>query len=228
MVEEEDFETYLLISKQKFQIFVFDIKNSKNLFNNEIKFENLENLKDFLDTNIFKIEKLVSNFVKNISIVIETSENLNVDICVKKKNYNEIVTQKNLENLLIEAKDLVKDNYQDQKIIHMIINNYFIDGKKYSSFANDMPCDDLCLEINFSLISKKLILTLEKTLEKYQIKISKFLNGDYIKDFFNHTELELSEMIFKIKNGCNLNEVLLVPKSEKNKGFFEKFFQLFS
>ncbi len=35
-------------------------------------------------------------------------------------------------------------------------------------------------------------------------------------------------MIFKIKHGYNANEVLLVPKNDENKGFFEKFFQLFS
>ena len=29
-------------------------------------------------------------------------------------------------------------------------------------------------------------------------------------------------------NGINENEVKLIPKNTKNKGFFEKFFQLFS
>ena len=40
--------------------------------------------------------------------------------------------------------------------------------------------------------------------------------------------MEFSEMIYKINSGCNNNEIALVPKNEKNKGFFEKFFQLFS
>ena len=39
------------------------------------------------------------------------------------------ITKKYLENLLIEAKDLFKENYQDQKIMHMIINKYLINGK---------------------------------------------------------------------------------------------------
>ena len=54
--------------------------------------------------------------------------------------------------------------------------------------------------------------------------------GDYIKNFFKEDEdnSELSEMASKIKDGFNNNEVILVPKNIENKGFFEKFFQLFS
>jgi hypothetical protein len=234
MIEEEDFETYLSISKDKFQIIVFDIKNSKNLFSNETiydnkkKFQILEHLVDFLDTNIFKIEKLISTFVRNITFVIDRDENLSVDICVKKKNYDELINHKNLENMLIEAKDIFKENYQDQRITHIVISNYLVNGKKYSTFINNLHGNDLCLEINFSSISNEFISSLEKILEKYQIKISQFLNGNYIKNFFNRTKLEPSEMIFKIKHGYNVNEVLLVPKNDENKGFFEKFFQLFS
>ena len=35
-------------------------------------------------------------------------------------------------------------------------------------------------------------------------------------------------MIYKIKDGFNENEVKLVPKNINKRGFFEKFFQLFS
>ena len=35
-------------------------------------------------------------------------------------------------------------------------------------------------------------------------------------------------MANKLQNGYNHNEIILVPKNIGNKGFFEKFFQLFS
>jgi hypothetical protein len=35
-------------------------------------------------------------------------------------------------------------------------------------------------------------------------------------------------MASKLKNGFNKNEVRLISKNIENKGFFEKFFQLFS
>ena len=52
--------------------------------------------------------------------------------------------------------------------------------------------------------------------------------GGYIKNFFKDEKGELSEKALKLKDGLNVNEVILVPKNIKNKGFFEKFFQLFS
>ena len=37
MIEDSDLETYLYISKNKFQIFVFDKKKLKNLYSEELK-----------------------------------------------------------------------------------------------------------------------------------------------------------------------------------------------
>ena len=54
------------------------------------------------------------------------------------------------------------------------------------------------------------------------------MDGNYIKNFFIDDQIEFSEMIYKIQNGYNENEVKLIPKNTKKMGFFEKFFQLFS
>ena len=235
MIEEIDLITYLYISKNKFQIFLFDKNKLKNLYNKEFKlnnnfdFKDLNNLSKFLDENIFKIEKLVGNFIKNIILIIENDETLNVNISVKKNNYENSINQNYLENSLIKLKDLFKENYQEQTIMHMVIANYIVNGKKYFSFINIPSSNYVCLEVNFISISNNLILILNKVLEKYQIKISQYICGNYIKNFFKEANTEeLSVMAYKLKNGLNDNEVILVPKNIENKGLFEKFFQLFS
>ena len=48
------------------------------------------------------------------------------------------------------------------------------------------------------------------------------------KKMLEKENLEFSEMVHKVKNGLNENEVKLIPKNLGKKGFFEKFFQLFS
>ena len=137
MAEEIDFETYLSISKNKFEIFLFDNKNLKNLYQNKLKIEgsiiNLEKLSKFLDENIFKIEKFAGKFIENIFLMIESNENLQVNICIKKKNYDKLINKNTLENTLIEVKDLFKEAYHDQIIMHMIINSYLINGKNYNT-----------------------------------------------------------------------------------------------
>tara|TARA_B100001175_G_scaffold89105_1_gene75053 strand:+ start:985 stop:1689 length:705 start_codon:yes stop_codon:yes gene_type:complete len=234
MIEEIEFETYLYVSKTKFQIFVFDKINKKNLYNEYFKlneqfnFQDFTKLSKFLDENIYKIEKSVGNFIKNTNLIIKDNDNLHVNISIKKKNYNNFLNQKYLENNLTELKDLFKENYQEQTIMHMIVNSYIIDGKNYSSFVKDLISDNLCLEVNFISISKKLSIIFEKLLAKYQIKVSRYLCGNYINEYFGNDERELSIKANKLINGLNENEVLLVPKNIENKGFFERFFQLFS
>ena len=234
MIEEENFETYLSISPKKFEIFLFDKKNLKSLYKNKLELENeidllnLDNLSNFLDANIFKIEKLADNFIKNIVLIIDSDKNSYINICIKKKNYENLINYKNLEIALTETKDLFKENYQKQKIMHMIVENYSINGKNYSSFINDIKGDYLSLEVNFISIPSNFELILDKILEKYQIKIDKFLDGKYLIEQSKDNKFELPNIANKIINGYNQNEVILVPKNPKNKGFFENFFQLFS
>ena len=220
MIEETDFETFLFISKNKYQIFVYDKNDFKNLYNKETKIIDtieLENLSNFLDENIYKIEKKINNFIKNIILIIEDEKVLDVVISLKKKNYEKYLDQKHLENSLVEVKDVFRENYQDQIIMHMII-------------VNKVNKNDDCffLEVNFISIPNSLTFYFDKLLENHQIKIQQYMSGNYIKKFLTKDEVELSSIANKLNKGLNKNEVKLISKNKENKGFFEKFFQLFS
>ena len=86
MIEESDFETFLYISSNQYIIFVDDKKNLKNLYKQEFKIDNKINLDDlsslskFLDENINRIEKLIGNFIKDVTLIIENYKILNTDI----------------------------------------------------------------------------------------------------------------------------------------------------
>ena len=226
-----EFETYLSISQTKFGIYLFDTKSMKNLYGKEINFEktnfiNYFDLKQFLDDNVFKIEKLLGKFVENIFIIIDYASILDIQIGIKQKNYEPSKTKTFLQSSITNAKDLFKENYPDEKIMHIIIKNYLIDGKNYSYLQDNLECEQLNLEIEFKSISNEIIYNLNKALENYQINITKYVDGNYIKSFFNN-DIEISKMTFDILNGCNENEVMVVQKNTKKLGFFEKFFNLF-
>ena len=55
------------------------------------------------------------------------------------------MNKKTLENTLIEVKDLFKEAYQDQIIMHMIINNYLINGKNYNSYIENLRSNNFCI-----------------------------------------------------------------------------------
>jgi len=231
MIENSDFETFLYISKSKYQIFVYDKNNLKNLYSEEIGYSDeieLNTLSKFLDDNIYKIEKKIKNFIRNIILIIEDDKILEIGISLKKKNYEKNENQKQLENSLVEVKDIFKENYQDLLIMHMVIvekeNNFLLNN------ANNND-DYLFLEVNFISIPNKFTFYFDKLLENHQINIKRYMSGDYIKSFFDiesKESMELFVMANKLNDGLNKNEVELISKSKENRGFFEKFFQLFS
>ena len=231
MIENSDFETFLYISKNKYQIFVYDKNNLKNLYHEEI--ENVDEielniLSKFIDDNIYKIEKTIKNFIRNIILIIQDDKVLDIGISFKKKIYEKNIDQKQLENSLVEVKDIFNENYQDLIIMHMII----VEKENNFSLNNDNKNHDyLFLEVNFISIPNNFTFNFDKLLENHQIKIKRYMSGGYIKSFFDKESKESMELLVmanKLNDGLNKNEVQLVPKNKENKGFFEKFFQLFS
>ena len=233
MIEETDFETYLYLSSNKFEIFLFDKKNIKNLFQdsliikNNFDFIEFTELTSFLDINIYKIEKLIGNFVKNIFLIIDNKNNLVINLGNKKRLENKI-NKESLKNNLIKLKNLINENYKNQTIMHILINNQLVYDDNENSLIENKDTNHQYLELNFITLSNDLIINLNKVLQNYQIKISKFIDGKYVKDYFKDNELELSLATHKLINGFNNNEVIIVPKNTKNQGFFEKFFNVFS
>ncbi len=234
MTNELSFEAYLGLSQNKFEIYLLDKKNLKNIYKEEVYLENGSDLIDynlldiFLDKNIFKIEKLIGKFLRSIVVVIENDQTFNCSIGIKKKNYDEKIGKHYLESSLAELKNLFKENYQNSKIMHFVVNRCLIDGINYTSFDEEIDGEDMSIEVSFISISNILIKEISNVLEKYQIKIDLLFEKKYIKNLFKGEHLDLSLIAFKMQSGHNKNEITLVPKSQKKKGFFEKFFQLFN
>ena len=91
MNKEEELENYLSISPDKFGIYLFDKKNFKNLYKEELilnKYSDsldLNTLKKFLDKNVFEIEKLSGKFLENIFFILEDNKILDLEMGIKKK-----------------------------------------------------------------------------------------------------------------------------------------------
>ena len=230
MIEDIDFETFLYISKNKYQIFVYDKNSLKNLYNEEIKNDNeieLDILSKFLDDNIYKIEKIIKNFIKNIILIMEDDKVLEIGLSIKIKNYEKQLDYKYVKNSLIEAKNIFNENYPDLVIMHMVIVDNDM-SKKLLSNSEKINDNYLYLEVNFICISISYTHILDKLLGNHQIKIKQYMSGNYVKNFLGEDENMIPVIANKLNNGFNKNEVKVISKNTENKGFFERFFQLFS
>ena len=129
---------------------------------------------------------------------------------------------------LNELKNYCKKTLEKKKIIHMLIDNYIIDGKNYSNYNSNMSCNNFSLNVRFICLPNNIIENLEKILKKYQIAIQQIVEINYLNDFFKDNGKDIFLNAKDLILGGNTNEVKLLEKSKKNKGFFEKFFNFFN
>ena len=234
MNEELKFETYLFIGSKKLVICVIEKKTFKILFKEEKLLDdhnedsNLKKLDNFLAKNIFKIEKILKNFVKDINIILDDKEFFPIEISIKKDHNGNSISQENLINPLNVLKNLCQFSFKDKKIIHMLIENYQIDGKDYSFLPENLKCNNFSLDIKFICLSKNLIEHYESVLKRYHILVNQILNAEYIEQFQDQQNPNIYTTASRIISGFNNNEISLINKTLKSKGFFEKFFDFFS
>ena len=228
-----EFETFLYISRENLIILAKRNTDKEHFFKKKFVLDkskknlDLKLLNQFLIENVFKIEKDINGFIKNINLII--SENfLEIKISIKKDNYDEIIDKKFLNYLLGDAKRQVKENYNNYEIIHLLIERYYINDQKYDQFPLNKKADNLIVDLNFLCLSKKFIRELEQILRIYQIRINKIVSADYIENYFENDNSDIFSNCQRIIEGTNQNEVLLIAKNQKKLGFFERFFHLFS
>ena len=234
MDREKNFETFLLIGINNFKISIKERDKSETIHEQKMNFENESNklnydkLEDFLNQNIFNIERSLNYYIKDIYVILDHEEFLSIRVSIKKDNHGNLISMNDLVYTLNELKNYCKKTLEKKKIIHMLIDNYIIDGKNYSNYNPNMSCNNFSLNVRFICLPNNIIENLEKILKKYQIAIQQIVEINYLNDFFEDNGKDIFLNARELIVGGNTNEVKLLEKSKKNKGFFEKFFNFFN
>ena len=229
-----EFETYLLVSPQKYLISIEKKINFENIFRKEKTFEkkidkfSLDELNNFLNQNIYNAEKDLNNFIKEINLILDCNDFFHIQLSLKMNNHGELLTNKNLDHLLNEAKNQCRNTLIDKKIIHVIVDNYLVDNKNYEFMPQKLSCSFFSIDVSFICLSNNFIKPIEDVVKKYQISINKIISLKYMKELFLNEDLDVIKMAKDTIDGYNQNEVVLISKKTKNIGFFEKFFHFFS
>ena len=234
MENDSDFEVFLFFSPEKLILSINRKTDFELIFKDELFFENNSNylnfdkLTFFLNENIFKVEKILGSFIEKINIIVETKDFLNLQISIKKHDYNENINSNVILYLIKSARSQCEKTIKNRKIIHILIDNYYIDDTHFAKLPLNQKCKNFSLDISFICLPDELIKQTVKTLKKFQISINRILSATYIDKFANDRDTNFFKMASKIIGGYNENEIKLVDKILKNKGFFEKFFDLFN
>ena len=234
MTREADFQTYLYLNNTQYIIYVTDNKTNEKIYSEklaieenstELKFSKLE---EFLNINIFKIEKKLNNFIKDIYVILDSNEFHSIKLSIKKDNNGNLINSEALIHPLSDLKNLCQSNLQNEKIVHFLIEKYVIDNKFYTTLPENVNCNIFSLDTEFICLSKNLIENTEKILKKYHISLNQILSASYLEKFKDNTVNNIFTTASRIISGHNNNEVLLIGKINKKQGFFERFFNFFN
>ena len=146
MIEETDFETYLYLSNNKFEIILFDKKHIKNLFQETITFENDFNFLEFTELTKF-LAKIKHD---KIFFLIGSNGKLSSIKHEDKSNYLPFIFGKPEIDQFLKFKQKIDDskfNYKD-------INNLFF-----------FPSDRWDIQLNNDLLIKLSSKNIKKTLD---------------------------------------------------------------
>ena len=229
-----EFETYLFINPNKISISVLNLSSLKEFYFKEKLIENpKENLDyqfllEFLEKNILNIEKNINNFIKEVIVVIDNDIFFEINLSIKNKNFDNNLNSNSLKFLLNESRNQCKETLKDNKIVHMVVNNYIVDNKYYSTLPEEIDTSNFSIDVRFICLSNTIIKSLEDCLLKFHISILRFVSANYVRQIFNADENNLLIGSKKLIDGYNKNEVSLIDKQRKNIGFFEKFFNFFN
>ena len=224
---------FIFISSNKLIIISLVEANKINykketIFKDQNKKFDLDLFTEFLNENIFKIEKELGEFIKVIHLIIDNEEIFSVNLSIKNKINETSINTKIINNLLIEAKNYCEETLKKAEVIHMKIDQFYIDNEYYKLLPDKDNCENLSLDLSFICVPNNILDNLEKALNKFQISVYRTISYRYLDSFLSINSNNLELVVQKILTGFNENEVILMKKKPKNPGFFEKFFNFFN
>ncbi len=224
---------FLLLGINKFTIVALSSTNElvykeEILTNDKSNQIDLNFLDNFLNENIFKIEKKLDEFIKSIFLIIDNQNIFSIHLSIKNKFDNININSDTMHKLLLEAKSCCNKTLEDLDILHMKIDQFYIDGAYFKTLPEKKNCNNLSIDVCYICLPKSISKTIEDVLRKYQISLDRTLSFDYLNSFLDNKNENLYATAQQILSGFNENEVFIADKSSKKLGFFEKFFNFFN
>tara|TARA_B100001057_G_scaffold471826_1_gene534517 strand:- start:60 stop:761 length:702 start_codon:yes stop_codon:yes gene_type:complete len=216
---------FIIVALNSNNEFVYKKETLITYKNNQIDSNFLDK---FLSENIFKIEKELNEFVKNIFLIIDNQNIFSIHLSVKNKFDNIIINSNSINKLLFDAKSCCKKTLENFDILHMKIDQFYIDGTYFKTLPEKKNCKNFSIEISYICLPKNISKTIEDVLHKYQISLDKILSFDYLNSFLENKNDNVYITAQKILDGLNENEVHITKENSKKLGFFEKFFNFFN
>jgi hypothetical protein len=233
MSKNFDNRYFIILNKDKI-IFSCLNNENKNLFTQKYDFINFDSnelfkeVENFFNDNLVKIEKKLKDFIRKIYIIVDLDNSLSVNLSIKYDLDKAKIKRDKINELINTLKYQFNKYYNDEKIIHIIVNKLIVDGEKKNLLPVKENFQNLIIEVKFQCLKEQFVNNIKKSLSNYQIAVEKIFLADRLNKNIQNQEENIFEAADKVLSEEDSDEVLIVKKKKLNNGFFERFFNFFN
>ena len=200
-------EAIIDFGSKNLRLGVFD-QALKNIYYSEQKI--IDSDEYSLNTLIRNAEKSLNTHIDNIVVMYDSPKFYSLDLSFKKVFDQVTSIQKVYANLLDEAHFFVSQNNFKDQIIHLVVNNIFVDeNKNIEKIVDDIKIKSIILEIKFICLNKTSVDNLTNKFKKNNLKITNLYCSSYIKTIFYKKKFNYKDDIIFIDIGYERTSSLI-------------------
>ena len=179
----------------------------------------LEKVKDF--------EKDVGSFIEKVNVITDSKYN-QFSLSLKSKYSSNEIKETDIVRLISDAKQIIMRNNKNCHILHILVDQYIIDGKKYFEFPESLNYKEFIVDVSFITINISTVKMLNRILKNCNIELKKIISHQYSSRFADNNDTSPCIAAKKVIDGINPSEVQIHNLEPKRQGLFEKMFNFFS
>ena len=188
---------------------------------------NLTILTKFILEKVKDFEKDVGSFIEKVNVITDAKYN-QFSLSLKSKYSSNQIKETDIVRLISDAKQLVMRNNKNCHILHVLVDQYIIDGKKYFEFPENLDYKEFILDVSFITINSSTVKMLNRILKDCNIELKKIVSHQYSSRFADKKDPSPCNAAKKVIDGINPLEVKIHNLKAKTQGLFEKMFNFFS
>ena len=188
---------------------------------------NLTILTKFILEKVKDFEKDVGSFIEEVNVITDTKYN-KFSLSLKSKHSSNQIKETDIVRLISDAKQLVMRNNKNCHILHVLVDQYIIDGKKYFEFPENLDYKEFILDVSFITINSSTVKMLNRILKDCNIELKKIVSHQYSSRFADKKDPSPCNAGKKVIDGINPLEVKIHNLKAKTQGLFERMFNFFS
>ena len=188
---------------------------------------NLTILTKFILEKVKDFEKDVGSFIEEVNVITDTKYN-KFSLSLKSKHSSNQIKETEIVRLISDAKQLVMRNNKNCHILHVLVDQYIIDGKKYFEFPENLNYKEFILDVSFITINSSTVKMLNRILKDCNIELKKIVSHQYSSRFADKKDPSPCNAGKKVIDGINPLEVKVHNLKAKTQGLFERMFNFLS